>query len=297
MRTTLDRPDPRLAPPPTVPPRARTWSAGHVLGGLVVALMAVTSSGGLFVDGFYTDATWARAAFRGNDLATLAVAAPLLAGALALSVRGSLRGRLVTIGMLAYGAYNYAFYAFGAQWNDWFLLHVAAFVCSLYGLVLLAATLDVDAVARSLAPRLPRRSVAAFTAVVGLVLAGLWTYMSLRYAVTGELDTGTTPRDAMHLVFALDLTLMAPALVVAAILLWRGHVWGFVAALAMNVAGGVYQVALAASGQFQANAGIEGKTWLTAPGVFVTVGSLVAAVALLRAVRTERGDRLEQPVG
>lgn len=288
MRTTLERPEPRIAPPPMVPPAPRAWSAGHVLAAAVVALMAVTSAAGLFVGGFYTDATWARSAFRGNDLATLAVATPILAVALALSVRGSLRARIVTIGMLAYGAYNYSFYAFGAQWNDWFLLHVAAFVCSLYGMVLLAATLDVEAVGQALTRRVPRRSVAAYTAFVGVILAGLWSYLSLRYAITGELDTGTTPRDAMHLVFALDLTLMAPALVLSAVLLWRRNVWGLVAATALNVAGGVYQVALAASGQFQANAGIEGKGWLTAPGVFVTVGSLVAAVALLRCLTPRR---------
>jgi len=116
MYATLDRPATRLVRAPS-----RRWTAGHVLAAVVVVLMAVTSFAGVFVHGLYSDGTWARSAMRGNDLATLAVATPLLAVALATSVRGSLRGRLVTMGMLAYGAYNYAFYALGAEWNDLFL--------------------------------------------------------------------------------------------------------------------------------------------------------------------------------
>ncbi|HEU0129742.1 MAG TPA: hypothetical protein VFQ85_01970 [Mycobacteriales bacterium] len=285
MQTAVS-PEPRLAPPPIRVPRAHGWSAGHLLAAVVVVLMVATSLGGLLAAGFYTDGTWARSAFRGNDLATLAVAAPLLGTALAYSVRGSLRGRLVTLGMLGYGVYNYAFYVFGAAWNDWFLLHVAALVASLYGLLLLAAGLDRERLARAVTPGVPRRAVAAFTAFTGLVLAGLWTWLSLRYAVTGELDTGTTPADAMHLVFALDLTLMAPALVAAAVLLWRDTAAGFAAAVAANVLGGAYQVALASGAQFQADAGIAGKGWFSLPGLFVTIGSVAAAAVLLRHVRS-----------
>ena len=285
MQTTYARPDPRRAPLPDPLPPARPWPAGHVLAALVAALMVVTSLGGLLADGFYADGTWARAAFRGNDLATLAVAAPVLAVALLRSVRGSVRGRLVTLGMLGYGFYNYTFYAFGAAWSDWFLLHVATAACSLYGMVSLATTVDAGAVARAAGPRLPHRAVAAYTALVGLVLAGLWTFVSVDYAVTGELDTGTTPADAMHLIFALDLTFMAPALLAAAVLLWRRHAWGVVAATAVNVTGAVYQVALASGAQFQANAGIDGKTWFSLPGLFVFAGSLACAALLLRHAR------------
>lgn len=279
MRTTLDRPEPRLAPPvPPVP--APAWCAGHVLAALLAALMVATSLGGLLADGFYADDVWGRAAFRGNDLATLAVATPLLLAALAASVRGSRRGRLVTLGMLAYGVYDYAFYVFGAAWGDWFLLHVAAFVVALYGLVALAPAAGTAAV-----PARTRRAVAAYTGLVGAGLAGMWAYVSVRYAATGEVDAGTTPLDAMHAIFAIDLTLIAPALVAAAVLLWRGHAQGVAAAVAVNVVGAVYQVALAAGAAFQADAGIEGKAWLTPSGVVVAAGSAAAAALLLRQVR------------
>ena len=267
---------------PAAPGSRRPWTAGHVAAAALAVLMAAASAGGVFAPGFYTDDTWASAAFRGTDLATLVVAVPVLVGALALSLRGSARARLVTLGMLAYGTYDYAFYVFGAAWSDWFLLHVATFVVALYGTVLLAATTDPP---RVVVPRRTRRAVAAYTAFVGMALGGLWAYVSLRYALTGDLDAGTTPADAMHVIFAIDLTVMAPALVLAAVLLWRGARHGLVAAVATNVVAAVYQVALSAGAQFQADAGVAGKTWLSPSGIVVAVGSAVAVGALLRHVR------------
>jgi hypothetical protein len=78
------------------------------LPAVIAVLMAFASLGGLFLPGLYRDNTWATAAFRGNDLATLVLAVPVLAVALVLASRGSERARLVWFAVLAYNVYNSA---------------------------------------------------------------------------------------------------------------------------------------------------------------------------------------------
>ena len=273
--------DPAVRPAPA-PPRPRRVTTGEALAALVLALMLAASLGGLLADGFYTDGTWARAAFRGNDLATLVLAVPLLAGSLVLTHRGSPRARLVLLGMLGYGAYNYAFYVFGSTWSDWFLLHVAAFGASLYALVVTAATTDLTRL--RVAPGGPRRAVAAYLVLVAVVLAGMWSFASIDYAVTGELGDAAPP-EALHVIFAVDTALLAPALAGAGVLLWRRTRWGVPAAVAANVLAAVYQVALAGAAQFQADAGAREGGWFTPTGAFVFVASAAAVVSLLRRVR------------
>ena len=72
-----------------------------------------------------------REALRGGVLVSLLVAAPILIAALVLAVRGSIRAQPVLIGMLAYTLYDYAYYTFGAAFNDVFLLHIALFLVRL----------------------------------------------------------------------------------------------------------------------------------------------------------------------
>jgi hypothetical protein len=108
--------------------RSRASRAPYVLSAIVAAASAVASVAGLVIKDLYQDDTsWATAAFRGGDLVTLVVAVPTLVLAMVLANHGSSRARLVWIGALAYTVYNFAFYVFGAAFNDLFLVHAVAF--------------------------------------------------------------------------------------------------------------------------------------------------------------------------
>lgn len=113
----------------------------------IAILMVIASAAGLLIDGLYTDGAWAREALRGGDLTTLAVAVPVLIGSLVLARRGSQAAQAVWLGVLAYSVYNYAYFAFGAEFNDIFVLHIALFSLSIITLVLAVANVDVDAIA------------------------------------------------------------------------------------------------------------------------------------------------------
>jgi hypothetical protein len=252
-----------------------------VCSSIVVALMAVESLLGLLVHGLYREDRWAAAAFPGNDLVTLVVVAPLLGVAL-VNRRRSPRWTVVWLGALFYSVYNFAYYAFGANFNDVFLLHVATLTLSLAALVALVANLDVDAIAGRLPARRADRVIAAYMTMVGAALLSAWGGLSLRCALTDQLPDSFMPPTAVHLVYALDLSLLAPAFIAGGLLLWRRRPWGFVLGVAVNVFAAAYLLVLEFVGGFEANAGVDGTSWISPPAIVGAVLSASAAIALGR---------------
>lgn len=255
----------------------------------VVLLMAVESALGFFVHGLYQEETWGVAALRGNDLVTLVLVTPALAVAVARG-RRSPRWQLVWLGGLFYSIYNFAYYAFGAAFNDVFLLHVATMALSIAALVALVPALDPSAVKPDLVPRRADRWVAAYMCFIGAALISAWGGLSLRFAVTGELPHDVMPASAVHLVYALDMSLLAPAFLAGGILLWQRRAWGYCHGVAVNLFGAAYLVVLEFVGGFEANAGIDGKTWASAPAIVGAALCFVAAFSILRRVRASSQD-------
>ena len=254
--------------------------AAYQLTGAIAVLMVVASAAGLLVDGLYRDGPWAREALRGGDLTMIAVAAPVLIASMLLARQGSLAAQAVWLGALAYSLYNYAYYVFGATFNAIFVLHIALFSLSIAALVLAVANIDMGAIATRFRDVRSARVIGGFLAVVGIGLGGLWLFMAIRFAVTGEL-MADLPADGIHLVFAIDTSLLVPALVISGILLWRRTPRGYVFGTAMAVMGAIYQVNLLMAGLFQANADVPGAKAFPLEGIVLTTGFALAMLALL----------------
>jgi hypothetical protein len=260
-------------------PRARRVAQG--LSVVIVILMVPVSAAGLVADDLYPDGPWAREALRGGDLTTLVLAAPVLLASLILVRRGSRRAQAAWLGALAYSVYDYAYYAFGAEFNDVFLLHVALLALSIWATALAVAGTDVEIVAEALNRGRSGRWVGAFLALVGVILGVLWIVLSIRFALTGEL-MADIPRRGIHLVFAIDLALLVPALVVAGVLRWRQSGIGVVFAAVMTVMGALYQVNLLFAGVFQADADVPGVKVFPPEGIVLTIGFLAAVGVVFR---------------
>ena len=254
--------------------------AAYQLSGAIAVLMVIASAAGLLVDGLYRDGPWAREALRGGDLTTFMVAVPVLVASVLFARRGSRAAQAVWLGALAYSLYNYAYYVFGAAFNDIFVLHIALFSLSIAALVLAIANIDVAAIAARFRRVRGAKVIGGFLALVGTVLGGLWLFLAIRFAVTDALMAGL-PADGIHLVFAIDTSLLVPALVTAGILLWRRTVQGFVFGTAMAVMGAMYQVNLLMAGLFQANADVPGVKAFPLEGFVLATGFVVATLVLL----------------
>lgn len=253
----------------------------HVVSAVVVLLAAVASIGGIVIDDLYRDNLLVASGFVGNDLVTLLVAVPLLAGSLILTMRGSPRATPVWLGMLVYMVYNFSFYLFGAAFNSLFLVYVALFALSIVALLCGLAALDAAGISEKFRQSRSVRWISGYMLLVGLILGGLWISLSLSYVITGEVPEVILAVDhPTNVIAALDLSLIVPLFLVGAIWLWRRQPWGYVLAAMANVNGSVYMLALAVSTVSAVQAGASEALSQVALWGVVGAGCLMASLFL-----------------
>lgn len=203
-----------------------------ILGGPPVPVETVTVRGDaalLYGSGLYrSDTLFSGAAFRGTDVVTLLLGVPLLLLFAVRHRRGSPRGSLLLAGALCYFLYVYASLTFATAFNELFLLYVALLGTSFWAFTLLLGSLLANPPA--LREPLPRRGAGTFLIVAGVVTAVIWVEAPLSSLMTGsapaELGTYTT-----LFTHALDMAIIAPAVVLAGLLLMRGDHRGVVLAI------------------------------------------------------------------
>jgi hypothetical protein len=222
-------------------------TAAYTLSAIIAVLTMVAAVGGLFIEDLYRDNAFARSAWRGTDLVTLAVAVPLLIIALILALRGSFRAQLVWLGMLDYTLYNYAYYLFGTAFNRFFLIYVALFTLSMLALIFALVNVEVKEIRQRFRDRTPVKWIGGYMLFVAAGIGGLWIAQSLSFVVTGQVPEFINKvAHPTSVVFALDLSLVVPFLILGAIWLCKRQPWGYVLAAILCVKGTAYMLALVA---------------------------------------------------
>ncbi|NBC08852.1 MAG: hypothetical protein GVY26_16800 [Bacteroidetes bacterium] len=215
---------------------AESWSSGLVV--LLIVLALTASVGGLFWEGLYRDSEKIQAAWFVNDLVTLIVVLPLMLGAWWRARRQRFAAGLLLNGLLVYLFYNYAFYLFGAVFNTFFLLYILLVAGSFYALALRLLNMDWT-VLRQRTQQLPNVGwVSAFMVFIALPLLLAEGGMVLQATLSGKVPE--TP----SVIFALDLTIVVPASLLAGLLLWRRNTWGYLLAVLMSVKALTYGIVL-----------------------------------------------------
>lgn len=200
------------------------------------------------------DSVSAAAQERAQDLVTLVFGLPLLAAGFYLAGRdgrsgsGAYGGRLLLSGGLGYFTYCYGMMAVGTTYNEFFLLYIALFAMSLYGLVMSIYAIDSDGLASACGRRYPRRSAIALCAAVALFLGLAWLGRIVPPLVSG--DGAPTVIDAASTLFvqAFDLGILVPAAALSAVWLFRRDPRGYVAGSVLLVKGAAEGLAVAAMG-------------------------------------------------
>jgi hypothetical protein len=193
--------------------------------------MAIAAASGIFIAGLYRDVPTLVAQSIGLDAITLVVALPALAVSALLTGRGSKRARLIWLGMLLYVAYTYASYAFGIRFNSLFMIYVALLGCSTYALIGGLAATNWVGIKAAFTERTPVRAVSIFLLVVAALCYLLWLSEVIPASLTGitpqSVQNAGTPTNVIHV---LDMAWLLPALVIAAVSLWRRQPLGYVLA-------------------------------------------------------------------
>jgi len=257
---------------------------------VLTLLTGAAAAAGLLAGGLYRDNLLVRAGWQGNDVVTLTLAVPLMSMAVLAARRGSRRGLLAWMGMVAYALYDYAFYLFGAAFNDLFIIYVAILILSTFGLILGLTSPDLGRVLHTVRIGWAERGVGILIILVALALGVFWVGTSVGYMWTGEVPAMVTAVDhPTNVTGALDLWLVVSFGLLGGIWLWRRRPWGYVIGVIWTVKGAVYMTALsAASFAAYARGAVDdlAQLWLWAP---IGVGCTLGAAVLLRT--RAAGDR------
>jgi hypothetical protein len=252
-----------------------------ILSAVIAAIMVGASVAGLFVPGLYHETAWAREALRGGDLVSLAIVTPVLLVAMWLAAHGSSRAMVVWLGVLGYTTYIYAYDVFGTTFNDAFLAHIVLFSVSVFALCYMASIVDRHAIEGAIRLDRTTRFVGAYLLLVGIAQGGLWVVLILRNAFTGAL-MADIPASGQHLVFALDLGVLMPAMVIAGYLLLRHRPLGAVVGPAAAVTGTLVLTNLVVAAAVQRSAHVVGVKGVTPDAIFLVATMLASTAALLR---------------
>jgi len=241
----------------------------------------------LFGEGLYRfESVFKGAGHRGTDLVTLLLGVPLLLGAVRRYRRASVPGTLMLVGVLGWFLYLYATMAVGAAHNEFFLVYVALFGASLFGVALVVNTLDLRAVRERVGDDLPARTIAGFLVVTGLFTVVMWGAGLVTVLVEGQAP-GTLGHATTTVTEALDLAIVVPLAVVAACQLFTGRLGtGSVMAVPVLLLLTALAPVIAAQTVSQLRAGVELTTAEVAGPIagFIVLGGC-AAVLLLRLLR------------
>lgn len=256
------------------------FRSSQILSWLIIFLATIASGAGLFTD-VYQDNTLVTAAWKGNDLVTTVLVVPIFVLALVFYKNCKNLFQLVWAGALGYMFYNYVFYLFGAALNHLFLIYVALVAMSAYALVFLLARMDVISISEKIL-NIPGKWISGYM----LFFAVPWSTLEISRALS-YVFTGVVPMDVVQtghptaMVYAVDLTIVMPGFVLAAIWLLMKKPWGNVLAAIFLFKGITYGLALISMVFFVYRA--TGKWDPLVPFYgFLATGSLVSYFFLIR---------------
>jgi hypothetical protein len=173
--------------------------------------------------------------FTAADMITLILAIPILVISFFMYRRDSLKGGLLLAGVLSYFLYNYTSMGFGAAYNNLFLAYTLIFSASLFGLILTLLSFDLKTFSSHFGAGLPRNGIGIFLIVSGIILSLIWLVLS----IVPALLAGNAPPEAYYyttfITGIIDIGMIAPALILAGMLIRRGTPFGYLLASTMLI--------------------------------------------------------------
>ncbi|MEO7223579.1 MAG: hypothetical protein ABIY37_14005 [Devosia sp.] len=173
------------------------------------------------------------AGYRGQDVVTLFMAVPAL---LFVSWRawadGAIQWLVLRLGLVTFFAYIYGTMAFGAFYNELFLLYVATLWTSLVALALSARELHARLSSNwaFLASSVPRTGPALLLSICGLFTGFIWA-QPLISALLAETPPPLLFHATTKVTEALDLAIVAPSAILAAWLVCKRRLDGYMLAV------------------------------------------------------------------
>lgn len=236
-----------------------------------------------------------------QDVVTLVVGIPLLLVSLWFYHQGRVRGQLLLAGALGYFLYTYTSMAFGAAFNEMFLVYVALFSLSLFAFILAMLAVDLPALPSHFTAALPRRGIALFMFASAAFLLLAWLGRIVPALLTDTPPVGLGSNTTLF-IQVLDLGILVPTMILAGVLLLRRHPFGYLLASVGQIKFATFGVALVAMiiGQWVAGVPMAAAEVVIFP--ILALAAITMTVLLLRNLQesnpppSEALPRLPQPV-
>ena len=227
-----------------------------------------------------------------QDIADLSIVAPAWLILAILALRGSLRARLLWLGILSFTVYNYVIYTFSIPFGPLFLLWLAVFGLSLYALIGGVVSADHVAVRSAYTSERAVKAVAWSLMITGILFALLWLSEDVPSLLAGKTPQSlldmAIPTNPVHI---LDLSFFLPAVLITAVLLIRRRPLGYTLAPAFLVFLILTGIPILITPVVQARRG-EAAGWGVVPPIgTLTVILLCLLVWLISSVRTTKLTR------
>lgn len=154
-----------------------------------------------------------RSASRGQDLFSL-IAGALLFFSLIITIRGSLKGLIISLGILSYTLYAYLFYSIMGVMNILFIPYILTFMLCSFAFLGILPKLDFDAFTASYKTSKTDTIFAWFFIITAVLLYTLWTSEIFSYVSRKEVSD-------IYGVYVLDLGFLFPLFFITGINLLR----------------------------------------------------------------------------
>jgi hypothetical protein len=155
-----------------------------------------------------------------QDIANLAVVAPLWLTFAVLALRGSLRAYLLWLGVLTFTVYNYVIYTFSVPFGSLFLLWVVVLGMCIYSLIGGVTVIDHNVVKSSFANQRTIQVVAWFLIITAVLFSFLWLSEDIPALLSNtrpqSLVDMALPTNPVHI---LDLGFFLPAVIATGVML------------------------------------------------------------------------------
>jgi len=223
------------------------------------------------------DTIFSAGAIQGADVISLFVGLSLLAVSFLLYRRGSLRGGFLLTSILAYYFYYAASLALVVAYNNLYLVYLALFSVSFYALILALTAIDLSSLPAHFSTPWPRGGMAIFMLVVGIGVAFIW----LSDVINALTTDGVPEALGSHTVlvtYTLDVGIIAPACLLAGILLLRRAPLGYLLSGILTIMLGMIGAMVIGQTIMQLNLGLQfstgqliGKigTWIVMGGIAI----------------------------
>lgn len=196
----------------------------------LVAGIILTSSVGLFNDGFYAKETpnWELQSWV-QDLVNLFIATPLLAVSALLAFKGNKTSFVIWAGTIVYLIYTFVIYCFAIHFNSLFLFYCFNLGLAFYSILFFISSMKKSALKEYANAHAGKKLISIFFITIALFFYALWL-MEILPAV----ESGTTPSSLADVglttnpVHVIDLAIFLPGVFITGIMLWRNKYTGLV---------------------------------------------------------------------